>query len=126
MFFFYLKSQHDWSDFALLLPNVNVFPLKFHLFKHLNPSLALNRWDRNRDELLKQSLKYVILLENPSYLIFRKINGEVFNNHTIKFSVNWKVVAIECNKKIEQISLFVTGKQCRERWFNYLCPFLRK
>ena len=40
--------------------------------------------------------------------------------------VDWKKVADEYNREVAQIQLYFTGRQCKERWFNHLCPFLNK
>lgn len=39
---------------------------------------------------------------------------------------DWSQISQEFNKNFEQMRFFRTEKQCKERWFNHLSPFLNK
>ena len=51
---------------------------------------------------------------------------ENFSPSTQEFKTSWKSISDEFNKEIQHLSCYKTEKQCKERWFNHLCPFLKK
>ena len=56
----------------------------------------------------------------------RKQYGDKFPNSDKPSKVSWTLISKEFNKEIEQLCFYKTEKQCRERWFNHLSPFLNK
>ena len=52
------------------------------------------------------------------------MSPQLFNEFEAK--VSWSKVSYEMDKGLERIFLLKTEKQCKERWFNHLTPFLNK
>ena len=56
----------------------------------------------------------------------RKVDSQTFSDPVHQFKISWVAVSKEFNQQIEELRFFKSEKQCKERWFNHLSPFLKK
>lgn len=50
----------------------------------------------------------------------------LFQPRSNYLKVSWSDIAFEFSKEIQKTCCLKTDKQCKERWFNHLSPFLNK
>jgi len=106
---------------------MEIFKLKFKLFNYLKPGFQTKYWNAKQDELLRLTIRLFLILQNEINYKFLKIRNfypQVFLGSQSK--LNWAKISFEISKELENLNLFKTGKQCKERWLNHLNPFLNK
>ena len=71
---------------------------------------------------------WTVVLDEFLLLILASNYPMLFSSSGIGRHVNvkWSIVAGELCRKTEDIRMFKTEKQCKERWLNHLNPFLNK
>ena len=86
-------------------------------------------WTSEQDLLLRRIMKYFYnIRKNLFSFIFRKMYPSLFNleQDYNKVKISWSQVSFEMSKEIQKIYFLKSDKQCKERWFNHLNPFLNK
>ena len=60
--------------------------------------------------------------------IFSKLYPNFFKAdiHQQSSKISWSKVSFEVSQYIKNYKFFKNAKQCKERWFNHLNPFLNK
>ena len=69
-----------------------------------------------------------VLKESLIFLFFlRKLYPSLFESkQNLKLKISWSQISHEMSKEIQKITFLKSDKQCKERWFNHLNPFLNK
>ena len=89
----------DWDNISALLPGRSKAYCKNRWLTTQNIKINKSLWSDEEDALLAQLV-------------------------TIHGTKQWKVIANELNRKTEDGNR--TGKQCRERWLNYVNPEINR
>lgn len=109
------------------LPNpISPFKLKLQLFLLLRNQNQIKLWSQEQLELLKSAIRFFEIKLIFLWFKNRKNASFLFNPRSTPQKVHWMDIALELSKATEGIFNLKTDKQCKERWFNHLSPFLNR